>query len=83
MENIQNKNEVSEQGKNHCDSSNDHLGHMMWMMVICCGFPLILILLGINLAGPIRWLVLLTMLVFCLAHFFLMKKNHKKHDSRE
>ncbi len=65
---------------NHNPDKDD--SWMMWMMVICCAIPLILLLIlgfgGKNL-GASNWLVLGGVGLMVLFHFLIMGKSHKSH----
>jgi cell division protein FtsW (lipid II flippase) len=63
---------------NHNDKS---MKWMMWMMAICCGLPILFILLfgvGSVALGASKWVVLGVMALMLLAHLFMMRKH--KHD---
>jgi membrane protein implicated in regulation of membrane protease activity len=69
---------------------HDHDGKgnksMMWMMAICCGLPLLLILFvggGGKALGTSTWVVFGGMAVMILAHFFMMGKHKHGDDSNE
>ena len=66
---------------------HDHDGKgsnsMMWMMVICCAIPLLLILVlgsGGKALGTPTWIVLGGVAVMVVAHFFMMGRSHKHSD---
>ena len=53
---------------------------MMWMMVICCALPLLLVFVfglgGGKAVGAPSWLIWGGIGVMVLAHFFMMGKSH-------
>jgi len=58
---------------------------MMWMMVLCCTIPLVLILLfstGGKALGAPTWIVFGGIAVMVIAHFFMMGKSHKHSDEK-
>lgn len=66
---------------------HDHDGKgnksMMWMMAICCGLPLLLILFvggGGKALGTSTWVVFGGMAVMILAHFLMMGRSHKNSN---
>ena len=62
------------------------MGSMMWMMVICCAIPLVLILLfglGGKAVGFSTWVIFGGVAVMMLAHFFIMGKSHKHSDEKQ
>ena len=60
-----------------------HDNGMMWMMVLCCALPLVLIFVfgaGGRALGAPTWLILGGIGVMTLLHFFMMCKSHKHSD---
>ena len=54
---------------------------MMWIMMICCGLPLLILLVigfGGNSLGGSNWPVLGGVALMILVHFFMMKGMHRK-----
>lgn len=69
------------------DHNKDGGGNgMMWMMVICCAVPLVLIVLfglgGKALGAPI-WIILGAVAVMAIFHFISMGKSHKHSDEEQ
>lgn len=57
----------------------------MWIMIICCAVPLLLILtlgIGGKTLGAPTWIVLGGVGLMTVAHFFMMGRPHKNHDDR-
>ena len=58
---------------------------MMWMMAICCGLPILLILFfgagGLALGASI-WIVLGAMALMIVLHLLLMRR-HKHNDKKD
>ena len=53
---------------------------MMWVMMICCAVPLLIIVLfgfGGKAFGAPTWAVLGGIAVMIVAHFFMMGRSHK------
>lgn len=65
----------------HDHNDNDKgMKSMMWMMVICCAVPLLLILVlgaGGKALGAPTWIVFGGIAVMVIAHFLMMGKSHK------
>ncbi len=64
----------------HNDKNDGHKG-MMWMMVICCALPLVLLLLGgsaVFAGGPIRYVIIGALALVCVSMMF---KRHSGHDN--
>jgi fatty acid desaturase len=56
---------------------------MMWVMLICCAVPLLIIVLfgfGGKALGFPTWIVLGGVAVMVIAHFFMMGRLHKHSD---
>jgi cell division protein FtsW (lipid II flippase) len=56
---------------------------MMWVMMICCAVPLLLIALfglGGKAFGAPTWVVIGGVAVMVIAHFWMMSKKHKDHN---
>ena len=69
---------------NH-DNNGKGMKSMMWMMVICCAVPLLLIVFlgaGGKALGAPTWVVLGGIAVMVVAHFFMMGKSHKQHNEK-
>lgn len=65
---------------------NDHGSKMMWLMMICCLAPILLIFLfgsGARDLGAPAWIVIGIVAVFAIAHFLTMKKSHQQSDDSE
>ncbi len=60
----------------HEDNNNDSLAPMMWMMAICCGVPLLFILLGGSVNGTLRWVFMGVAVIFMIWHFRKMQKGN-------
>ena len=59
---------------------------MMWVMMICCAVPLLLIVLfglGGKAFGAPTWVVIGGIAVMIIAHFFMMGKSHKHSDEKQ
>ena len=66
-------------GHNNSNKSDEHKG-MMWMMVICCALPLIILFFigsKVSIEGYF-WPILIG--VFIILHIWMMSKRHKKHE---
>ena len=53
---------------------------MMWIMMLCCAVPLLLIILfglGGRAFGASTWVIFGGMALMVIAHFFMMGKSHK------
>lgn len=62
---------------------NNHDSKMMWLMMICCLAPILLIFLfgsGARALGAPAWVVLGFVAVFVIVHFLTMKKSHQHSD---
>ena len=65
---------------------DDQKGHgfkMMWMMLICCALPLVLIFLtgaGGKALGAPAWIMVGVVAAMVVAHFFMMGKSRKHSD---
>ena len=69
---------------NH-DNDDKGMKSMMWMMVICCAVPLVLIVFlgaGGKALGAPTWIVLGGIAVMVVGHFFMMGR-HKHSDSSD
>ncbi len=69
----------------HDHDNNKGMGSMMWMMVVCCAIPLVLILVlgvGSRASGTPSWVVFSGVAVMLFAHFFMMRRSHK-HSNEE
>lgn len=55
---------------------------MMWVMMICCAVPLLIVLFGLGgkAFGAPTWIVLGGVAVMLIAHFWMMSKKHKDHN---
>lgn len=65
---------------NH-DQKNDNW--MMWVMMICCAVPLLLIVLfglGGRALGAPTWIIFGGIAVMLIAHFFMMGRSHKRSN---
>lgn len=74
----------------HDNSDNKGMRTMMWMMTICCALPLILILLfgaGGKAQGVPSWVVLGTIVLMIISHFFMMRRSNRdlgnEHDGHK
>lgn len=59
---------------------------MMWVMMICCAVPLLLIILfglGGKAFGAPTWIVIGGIAVMVIAHFFMMGRSHKHSDEEK
>ena len=59
---------------------------MMWVMMICCAIPLLLIVLfgfGGKAFGAPTWVVVGGIAVMVIAHFFMMSRTHKHSDEKK
>ena len=59
---------------------------MMWVMMICCAVPLVLIVLfglGGKAFGAPTWVVVGGIAVMVIAHFFMMGRSHKHSDEEK
>lgn len=59
---------------------------MMWVMMICCAVPLLLIVLfglGGKAFGAPTWVVIGGIAVMVVAHFFMMGRSHKHSDEEK
>ncbi len=59
---------------------------MMWVMMICCAVPLLLIVLfglGGKAFGAPTWVVVGGIALMMLAHFFMMGRSHKHSDDEQ
>lgn len=59
---------------------------MMWVMMICCAVPLLLIVLfglGGKAFGAPTWVVIGGVAVMVIAHFFMMGRSHKHSDDEK
>jgi len=59
---------------------------MMWVMMICCAVPLVLIVLfglGGKAFGAPTWVVIGGIAVMVIAHFFMMGRSHKHSDEKK
>lgn len=68
---------------------HDHDGKddswMMWIMMLCCAVPLLLVILfglGGRALGTPTWVLLGGVAVMVLAHFFVMNRS-PKHSNKE
>ncbi len=69
--------------RNH-DGKDD--SWMMWVMMICCAVPLLLIILfslGGKAFGAPTWIVIGGIAVMVVAHFFMMGRSHKHSDEEQ
>lgn len=68
------------------DNKDKGMGSMMWMMIICCAVPLVLILLfglgGKSLGGP-NWIVFGGVAVMLLVHFFMMRGHGHSNEGHD
>ena len=58
---------------------------MMWMMVLCCALPFVLIIFlgaGGKAVGASTWVIFGGIVVMILAHFFMMGRPHKHLDEK-
>lgn len=72
------------------DNNDKGMGSMMWIMIICCAIPILLVVLfglGGKAVGASSWVIFGGVAVMILAHFFMMSKSHKhsneKHEMTE
>ncbi len=68
---------------NH-DGKNDNW--MMWVMMICCAIPLLVIVLfgfGGRALGAPTWIILGAIAVMVIFHFISMGKSHKHSDEEQ
>jgi len=64
--------------RNHNDKNNS----LMWWMILLCALPLIILLLaGRNLFSQGRYLWPILIGGFMVAHFWIMLRSHRSHDS--
>ena len=59
---------------------------MMWVMMVCCAVPLLLIVLfglGGKAFGASTWVVIGGIAVMVIAHFFIMGRSHKHSDEEK
>jgi hypothetical protein len=67
------------------NNNDESMKSMIWMMVICCAVPLVLILLfgaGAKVLGAPKWVVLGGIAVMVVAHFLVMGKS-REHSNEE
>ncbi|MFA6392672.1 MAG: hypothetical protein WCW54_01100 [Candidatus Paceibacterota bacterium] len=55
---------------------------MMWMMMICCALPIVLLLIfGVGSSagnsGNSKWIIFIGIGVMVIFHLFMMRKSHK------
>jgi len=54
------------------------------MMLICCGVPLLLLIISIYFFGLSKNYLLWLILLLCpIMHYFMMKDMHKKHSKKD
>ncbi len=54
------------------------------MMLICCGVPLLLLVVAIYIFGLSKSYLFWFILLLCpIMHYFMMKDMHKKHSKKE
>lgn len=56
---------------------------MMWMMVICCALPFLVLLFGGRLAFSGGYLLPMLVGILILTHLWMMFRGHKKRESGE
>ncbi len=59
---------------------------MMWVMMICCAVPLLLIVLfglGGKALGAPTWIILGVIAVMVIFHFVSMGRSHKNSDEEQ
>ena len=66
------------------DHNNDKgMKSMMWIMLICCGAPLLAFLFigaGGIAVGASKWLIIGIIALMIIAHIFIMRRGHKHND---
>ena len=68
----------------HVHDENKQSSWMMWVMMLCCALPLLLILIfgaGGKALGFPTWVVIGGIAVMAVAHFFMMGRPRKHTDS--
>ena len=68
---------------NHNEKSGNGI---MWMMAICCGLPILFILVsgaGGKALGAPTWVIFGGVMVMLAVHFFAMRKPHKHADEKK
>ncbi len=65
-------------------NENKNMKWMMFVMILCCGLPLFLIVLfgvGGRTLGFSSWFTLIAIAVLVGMHFLIMKKMHKQNKN--
>lgn len=67
---------------NH-DDNDTGTKSMLWMMAICCGLPVVLLLIfggGGSALGASPWAIIGIVGVMVGTHLFMMRKSHRHSD---
>ncbi len=56
---------------------------MMWLMMLFCAFPLVILLFGKDAVGEYGWFAILVIGALVIGHFWLMRKGHNNNSSSE
>ncbi len=66
--------------QNSKNGGHDSHKHMMWMMLICCALPLVILLFGGSALFPGGYLPKVLIVVFAVACILMMFKRHGNPD---
>lgn len=60
-----------------------HNPKMMWLMMIFCAVPLLILLIGGNIRSGFNWFAIAAVGVFIAGHVWLMRKGHHGAEHRD
>jgi len=70
---------------NHVNNhgTGGHDSKMMWLMMIGCALPLIILLFSGGSTGGLNWFAIAAIGVFIAGHFWLMRRGHQHHQHQD
>lgn len=60
-----------------------HDSKMMFLMMIFCGLPLIILLFSRKSTGGFNWFAIAAIGAFIAGHFWLMRRGHQNHQHQD
>ena len=62
---------------------NNHDSKMMWVMMLMCALPLVILIFASSFSFNSNWFVIGIIVLMIVGHFWFMRRGHKHNDETE